>query len=340
MSRVAVVGAGVVGLSTAVNILTSLPTATVTVIADQFASDTTSDGAGGFFRPYMPDIVKGVDPSLAEQWVRDSWQFYHGLAVSPQGPESGNNLVPGICVYDKPMEEGYSLLKSLVADFRVVPHEELQERNLGRYKYGYAFTTVVTQPPKYMAWLMKTFQAAGGRVQRRTVADLTQLASSYDLVVNCCGLRAEAVTSDTGCFPIKGQLVLVDAPWQKEFFFAHDNIYLVPHDNKLIVGGLRDKGDYSMSADPHVTQRIRSRAEELFPRLKEADTIGVWVGLRPGRERGVRVELDTLNCGGGRKLPIVHNYGHGGHGVTLSWGCGIHAARLVKQAVVSRQSRL
>lgn len=335
MVRVAVLGAGVVGLTSAVSLQKALPQAEVTLVADKFGAQTTSDGAGGFFWPYMPDISKGVDPHVAEQWVRDSWTFYNSLARSTQAEESGNALVSGVAVYYEDKESGYDLLRQLVPDFRKMSSHQLQEMGLGRYKFGYAFTTVVSQSFKIIAWLLQTFKDNGGKVQERTVKDLKEF-EDFDVVVNCCGLRANETTGDAQCFPIKGQLVHVHAPWQKQFFFADDNIYLIPHDDKLIIGGVRMKGNSSTAIDPDIRATILARAHQLFPQLKSARIVGEWVGLRPGREAGVRLEVEKLACGPGRTLTVVHNYGHGGHGVTLSWGCALHATRLVTQQLGSK----
>lgn len=283
---------------------------------------------------------KGLDPKVADQWVKDSWHFYNGLARSAQAEESGQALVSGIAVGYEPKETGYALLKTLVPDFREVSQRQLQEMNLARYKHGYAFTTVVSQSSKFLRWLMFKFREAGGKVVEKTVHDLSELQMSYDIVVNCSGLRANEVSGDDTCFPIKGQLVHLDCPWQKQFFFADDNIYLVPHDNKLIVGGVRMKGNHVLVVDPNIRDSILARAQELFPQIKGAKVIGDWVGLRPGRQSGVRLELEELDCGNGNTLTVVHNYGHAGHGITLGWGCGKHAAGLVKQAAYSSKARL
>lgn len=340
MVKVAVLGAGIAGLTSAINVQRQMPEAEVTVIADKFGSGTTSDGAGGFFRPYMPDIYHdGLDPKVADQWVKDSWHFYNGLARSALAEESGQALVPGIAVYYEEKGKGYDLLKTLVPDFREVSPRQLKEMNLARYKYGYAFTTVVSQSSKFLRWLMFKFREAGGKVLEKTVHNLTELQPSYDIVVNCCGLRGE-VSGDSSCFPIKGQLVHLDCPWQKCFFFADDNIYMIPHDNKLIVGGVRMRGNNVKEVDPDIRDRILTRAQELHPQIKGAKVIGDWVGLRPGRKSGVRLETEILKCGNGKSLTVIHNYGHAGHGITLGWGCGKHAAGLVKQAAYSNKARL
>ncbi|XP_005091250.1 D-aspartate oxidase isoform X2 [Aplysia californica] len=268
MVRVAVIGAGMVGLCSAINVQKELPEAEVTVIADKFSTDTTSFGAGGFFRPFMPDIAKGVDLKVAEQWVRDSWKYYASLARSDLAKETGQTLVPGMIAYRTPQDQQYDLLKELVGDFHRVDLEHLQKLNLDTYTYAYAFTTIIVQTPKFLDWLMKKFVASGGKVQERTVKSLKELSSSFDIVVNCCGPRAQELLDDKSCFPIKGHIVMVRAPWQKQFFYGEGDIYLIPHDDKLIIGGIKDKDNGSMTKYPYVREHILSRALALFPQLK------------------------------------------------------------------------
>lgn len=59
--------------------------------------------------------------------------------------------------------------------------------------------------------------------------------------------------------------------------------------------------------------------------MQGAEVLSAWAGLRPARQSGVRLEVEQLP--GGRLL--VHNYGHGGSGHTLHWGCAGHVAELI-----------
>lgn len=61
------------------------------------------------------------------------------------------------------------------------------------------------------------------------------------------------------------------------------------------------------------------------------------VGLRPGRTE-VRIEAEKI-CIEGKTLNVVHNYGHGGAGVTLCFGCAVDASNLVKQMLGIQQLR-
>ncbi|MEP7026307.1 MAG: FAD-dependent oxidoreductase, partial [Actinomycetota bacterium] len=113
-----------------------------------------------------------------------------------------------------------------------------------------------------------------------------------------------------------------------EFFIGHADgpgglVYLFPHDGTVVLGGTEERGNASREPDPATAQRILRNCTTIEPRLRDAEIIAHKVGLRPARPF-VRLEAEEL---GGRLL--VHNYGHGGAGVSLSWGCAADAARLV-----------
>ena len=100
-------------------------------------------------------------------------------------------------------------------------------------------------------------------------------------------------------------------------------VYVVPRSRDIVVGGTDDEGEWDRRPDPEVARRILERAVTLVPALAEAQVIRHRVGLRPARP-AVRLEAEESE---GRRL--VHCYGHGGAGVTLSWGCADEVALLV-----------
>lgn len=96
------------------------------------------------------------------------------------------------------------------------------------------------------------------------------------------------------------------------------------------MGGVAQLGRWDTEVDPEDTRQIWERACRVMPSLKNAEIKTVWAGLRPQRSKGVRVETETLTFGT-EKVKVVHNYGHGGCGITLSWGCAQDAAKLVQR---------
>ena len=91
-----------------------------------------------------------------------------------------------------------------------------------------------------------------------------------------------------------------------------------------MLGGTAEEGDWDLEPREATTREILAKAQRLQPELEGAGVVGAAVGLRPGRV-AVRVERDTTADG----RPLVHDYGHGGSGFTLSWGCADDVAALV-----------
>jgi D-amino-acid oxidase len=87
-----------------------------------------------------------------------------------------------------------------------------------------------------------------------------------------------------------------------------------------------------LEINPQTAQEILEKCRLLEPALSQAAILGHAVGLRPGR-REVRLELEWL--AGGRA--VIHNYGHGGAGFTLSWGCAREVVELAIEIVDGRQ---
>ena len=104
--------------------------------------------------------------------------------------------------------------------------------------------------------------------------------------------------------------------------------YIVPRSEDCVLGGTAEEGRWDTEPAPETAASILRRCAALEPRLGEAEVLEHRVGLRPGRPQ-VRLELQELPDG----TPLVHNYGHGGSGVTISWGCAGEAAGLARRAL-------
>jgi D-amino-acid oxidase len=154
------------------------------------------------------------------------------------------------------------------------------------------------------------------------VETVTSLASvTAPVVVNCTGIGARSLVPDPSVVPVRGQVVVVENPGIGEFYLDHgdhgaDYVYLFPHGDVVVLGGTAYEGASDLAPRPEVSQRILRDCAAVFPSLRGARVVAERVGLRPVRPE-VRLEAEELP--GGRVL--WHNYGHGGAGVTLSWGC-------------------
>lgn len=67
------------------------------------------------------------------------------------------------------------------------------------------------------------------------------------------------------------------------------------------------------------------------PTLSKETLIGTNVGVRPVRQSGIRIEKQIIES-----KTIIHNYGYGGSGLTVSWGGASNVAALVEKEPVKQ----
>lgn len=177
---------------------------------------------------------------------------------------------------------------------------------------------------------MLRFRKAGGLVEQRKINSLQELSNSYDIIVNCSGLGSKTLVGDSKVYSVRGQVLKVEAPWLQHFIRDGDGkTYIYPGIHSVTVGGTRQEEDWRLQVDEEDTRSILERCSRLEPSLSNAKVLSEWVGLRPSR-RNPRVEGELLQLQG-RRVPVVHNYGHGGWGVTLAWGTALDALGVVRQ---------
>ncbi|XP_060062704.1 D-aspartate oxidase-like [Ylistrum balloti] len=329
LPKIAVIGAGVVGLSTAVNIQALIPGCDVTIIADKFEADTTSIGAGGIFRP-TEKAIPGVPADTIRRWSQESWDFFSKLALSDLGSTTGHIVMPGYIFSQEKIEN--PIYEDIIFSCRELSLKELTKLNMGQYRHGYQLTSIIVQMSKYLPWLMEKFVSHGGKTLKRKVNDLKEFQGGpYAVVVNCTGLGSQELVKDEKIHPVRGQLIRLDAPWINFWIYTDHGAYILPNAEFVAIGGVRQDGRSDLAVDPEDRKGILERCYEMWPPLKGGKIIGEWVGLRPSRSP-LRLEKESIRSPGG-VLKVVHNYGHGAHGITLSWGTGKDAARLVKEMV-------
>jgi D-amino-acid oxidase len=151
------------------------------------------------------------------------------------------------------------------------------------------------------------------------------------VVVNCTGIGARDLTDDTDLHPVRGQVVRAEPGITARFFGAEEApgglAYIIPHADCTVLGGTDDTDAWDLTPDPRVAEAILARCAVLEPAVARARVLGHAAGLRPVRS-AVRLEAERRADG-----VVVHHYGHGGSGVTFSWGCAEDAARLVETAM-------
>ncbi len=200
------------------------------------------------------------------------------------------------------------------------------------FPVAFWITSPLADMPRYLAYLTRRFEAAGGEIVVRPVASLREAVAEANVVVNCTGVGARVLASDDDVHPIRGQHVVVENPGIDEFFFEGgadaDWVGFMPHAGRVVCGGNARVDDWDLAPDPQQTQDIMRRCAAVEPRLRDARVLDVQVGLRPGRS-SVRLEEESL--AGSR---VIHSYGHGGAGVAMSWGCAREVAALVDRAAL------
>ncbi|WLW50713.1 FAD-dependent oxidoreductase [Streptomyces sp. YU58] len=307
--EVVVVGGGVVGLTTA--LVLAERGRRVRVWSRDPVEGTTSAVAGALWWPYHVEPV-----ALARTWALRSLDVYEELAARPE--ETGVRMVEGVLGEADP-DGADSWVADRLPGLRATTAEE----------YAAGTGTWARLPlidmPAHLPWLRDRFVAAGGTFEARAVADLAEVDAP--VVVNCTGLAARELVPDPSVRPVRGQLVVVENPGIDTFVVSTDAdgemAYFFPQPGRLLLGGTAVEDEWSTEPDPAVAEAIVRRCAALRPEIAGARVLGHRVGLRPARDT-VRLEREPLS--GGRVL--VHNYGHGGGGVTVAWGCAEVAAEL------------
>ncbi len=305
---VVVVGGGVIGLTTAV--VLAERGRRVRVWTRDPVERTTSAVAGALWWPYAIEPVE-----LARAWALRSLDVYEELAASPE--VTGVRMVEGVqgkADLDRAMAWAGARLPGL----RAATAEEYAGPGM------WARLPLIDMST-HLPWLRERFLAAGGVIETRTVSDLAGVGAP--VVVNCTGLGARELVPDPSVRPVRGQLVIVENPGIRTWLVATDaagaTAYLFPQPGRLVLGGTADEDQWSLEPDPAAAEAIVRRCAALRPEVAGARVLEHRVGLRPARG-AVRLERELLPDG----RVLVHNYGHGGAGVTVAWGCAEEAAGL------------
>ncbi|GMS84736.1 hypothetical protein PENTCL1PPCAC_6911 [Pristionchus entomophagus] len=322
MSNIVVIGAGIVGISSALAVQRKYPHAKVTIVADQFSPNLTSDVAAGFWWPYL---VKFHNPDLLNRICRDTFDYISSLV---EREDAGAMWQSGHEVSREETEIPF--WSPIVREYRRLSPSELADRFPHQeYKSGQFFTTLALEPTIYISYATREFITKGGLIRQGKVKNLNELAGEFDVIINCCGIGARELVGDEEVSPIRGQIIRVRAPRVKHFFCDQD-YYCLLNSNCVILGGTHDEGEWDMEVNEETAKRIMDENVKRMPVLKGAEVISHHVGLRPFRT-SLRIEKETIRNEKGKETTIIHNYGHGGSGITLFWGCALHVVELLDE---------
>lgn len=313
--QIVVVGAGVSGLTSAICLAEGgWP---VRVWAATTPKQTTSAVAGAVWAPPRP--AERAAETL--DWTQHSLQVFTDLAADP---DSGVQLAPALAVGELTATEAMSSAATLIPDLRPADPSEVP----AGFGTGFRATVPMIDMPHYLDYLTRRLASAGCDIEEHPVRSLDEAADAAEIVVNCAGLAAGALIGDDTVKPLFGQHVVLTNPGLRQLFLELNTgpewTCFFPHPQRVVCGGISIPGRWDTAAEPDVTERILQRCHRVEPRLHDAEVIEVITGLRPDRP-SVRVAAEPLG-----RARCVHNYGHSGNGVTLSWGCARDVVRMVE----------
>lgn len=319
--RVTVVGAGVVGLSCAVRLAEA--GAEVNVLARDLPLETTSAVAGGL---WLPGPVEPFDDAV--RWARATLTELVRLADDedePLGGHSGVRVLPGTLLHrlGPAPEPAWAAPLADAVSLSPVHHPA------PGYASGHRLSVPVVQLRRYLEQLVRRLHAADGTLTRLPLAALP----TRGVVVNCTGVAARAMAADPTVRPVRGQVVLLADPGLREWWWsesAEDLTYVVPRGTDVVAGATLGDDEWDTTPDAATARRLVERAVDLVPALRGAAVIAHRVGLRPARPR-VRLELERHPTDDDAEHLRVHCYGHGGSGLTVSWGCAEDVVGLLRE---------
>ena len=303
--RVAIVGAGVSGLTCGI-VFAEHGHRTV-IFAKEIGQQTTSSVAAAVWFPYHVEPAERVIPLALET--------YQVLVDLARFPETGVSVIESrqflrtgeIEIPDWAVPLGASVIPSEV------------EGSPESFKSGFSLPVPLMDTTIYLDYLAARFLKAGGEINANVHFEkLEDVDTKFDLVINCAGIGARELVHDADLEPHRGQVAIVPRIEGLSCAVVCDDaplMYAIPRANDCVFGGTNEVSD-NLTADPATTSRIVAESSRVL-NIERPPVLAERVGLRPFRRSGVRLERDRLRDG----RTVVHNYGHGGAGFTLSWGC-------------------
>lgn len=314
LPTVQIVGAGVSGLTVGIELLEA--GYSVNITTEKMPADTTSARAAAVWFPYA------VEPrDKVSHWSKVA---YHRFQELCEVPNSGVSMTDLTVLIEREADAWWK--DALPAEaLRPLHPEELPPGA----KLGYLMRVPLAETQLYLDYLLDQYRSKGGKLRKGTVKDLAQLVKPSTVVVNCSGLGARELNGDKTVYPIRGQIIKADVQEGMPCVIAEYPIgekedevaYVIPRRDCMVLGGTASVGDANASVNPDINPDIIERCRVIAPQLEAVTVREVVVGLRPGRPT-IRLERETPD--------IIHNYGHGGGGFTVSWGCARAVLDLIK----------
>ncbi len=338
--RIAVVGGGVVGLTCA-DVLA--PEYDVTIIADKVGVKSDSWKATAIWHVYLVP-----ETELILGWAQYTLEKLCKLSLTDEN--AGIELVKGVELFRNSQQKIPSwshippLFKMLsvdeVATFNDYKNFDLSQDEISSLKqkpvlWGYHIEAPTADMLKYLAWLENKVLASGVEIIEKRIDNLNELADNFDLLINCSGFGARELVNDLDFEVYKGQYFVIKGSDTSPTTYVGDDdhpkgmAYMIPRLGEVMIGGCAEKNLEDLELTLTWDDTVK-RAGLYVPWLRKCLTTEQSrepvVGIRPCRTKGVRLELDEVST----SIPVIHNYGHGGSGFSLAWGCAEAVMDIVK----------
>ena len=333
--RICILGGGIAGLTTSCYLLKTYSSSSVilTVISDQYSPNLTSDKAAGYW--HSPE----TDPRRT--WALHSYDIFLAESFSVKSSYAGVMTSAAYILHgsEGKYKDGYQpndnpSFSTHVKHFHQLAKDELQMFADLNPLSGYSFTTAIVEVTKYLQYLRLYLKHLKVEFTQQRVNNLHEL-SKFDLIINCTGLASKELepVNDQTLYGVRGQVLRVSAPWIKSVYLWDSGLYyIIPQTDLCVLGGTSEFENESTDVDEKQTRNIIDTCAIIHPSLKNAEIKQIDVGFRPARKINgiltVRVEYECIQ--GPAQLHVIHNYGHGGNGVTLSWGCAREVVDIIR----------
>ena len=319
--RVAIIGAGVSGLTCGV-VFAERGFRTA-IFAEQVGQQTTSGAAAALWFPYDAEPPNKVIP-----WALATYKVLVDLA---QDSSSGVSMVElrQYCRRGNIQVPDWASVISTGA-------EKLPNVSESVFSDGFSIRVPLTDTTIYLDYLAHRFEEAGGIIERSVrLEKLDDVDPKFSLLINCAGIGARDLANDLDLEPHRGQVAIVPKIDNLKCAIVCDDaplMYAIPRNNDCLFGGTNEISE-DLHPDPATTEAILAECARVLE-IEPSPVLWERVGLRPFRKSGVRLEKESLRDG----RIVIHDYGHGGSGFTLSWGCARDALELAapKQSKASR----
>lgn len=308
-----ILGAGVSGLSTGILLLRN--GYKVTIWAKDLPPYTTSNKAAAVWYPFNCGSQE-----KATFWLRDTLNYFQDVILFDNN--TGCKKTTVVEVFDRPAKDPW--WKNGVHNYTKAKKHYLPNG----YIDGYQIDGLVMDTDVYMDYLVKTFKKLGGKLHQKAISTIDEAFERYTYVINCTGLASIDLFNDKRLYPCRGQILKIKPDILEHSLFEEEGpnslAYIIPRLNDIVLGGTTQNHNWSLTPSEKDTQDILRKCSNLFPQFKNAEILEVKVGLRPARDE-IRLEIEKYS-----DKFVIHNYGHGGSGFNLSWGCGKKVVQLVE----------